>query len=160
MKSKRVFVFLAIIAQLQFSFANYTDTNPKPERRFILTALAIGTSLIKFGTACVGLYQQIKNGNNIKPPIQNQPGTSHVVAKLDEIHKNQTQQANEIYVNTMLTLNGIEGKLDAVQSQIVDLNGKIIDVSRMLNKIDGTLTSVHDLVLTIDKRMDRFSEQV
>lgn len=82
------------------------------------------------------------------------------MATLEEMYEKQTNQSNEIFVNTILALNGIEGKLDSAINQIVDLQGNILDVSRMLDKIDGTLRNVHDLVVKIDSKMDKFSKQV
>lgn len=82
------------------------------------------------------------------------------MATLEEMYEKQTNQSNEIFVNTILALNGIEGKLDSTINQIVDLQGNILDVSRMLDKIDGTLRNVHDLVVKIDSKMDKFSKQV
>lgn len=161
---KLVSALLVIFLQVHDSFANYTTDRPDL-RRIAFDPITAGINLVSsvfnLGASCVGLSSQLKAGSETKEMLKAvEKGTTIVATKLDEMHERQTKQANEIFVNTMLQLNNIEGKLDYTNNQIVDLQGKILDVSKMLHKLDGALKDVNDLLRNIDSKMDRFSKQV
>jgi hypothetical protein len=131
---------------------------------FIGTAIGLfktGMTVFKGATKVVGLIKQGKGILDMfKGTKQNSAASQEMLNTMNNLHEQQMQQNNENYMNTMLKLNGIEGKFDGLSSQVTDMQGKLVDISGMLDGMDGKLNTITDLVFNIDGKMDKFSNQV
>lgn len=128
---------------------------------FFLAALGIASSIIGVATKTVGLIKETKATVDLfKGSKDNAAVSKEMLNTMNSLHDKQMKQNEENYINTMLKLNGIEGKFDGLSSQVTDMQGHLVDISFMLDGMDGKLDSIADLVQNIDGKMDKFSNQV
>lgn len=83
--------------------------------------------------------------------------SKEIIKQVNEKHEIQLKRMNEISVNTILKLNGIEGKLDTVTGQIDAVER---DVKKMLSLMDHHWNMTSELMMGLSDNMNRFSEQV
>jgi hypothetical protein len=101
--------------------------------------------------AVQAMHEEVRNNTQV---------SQEMISTMENLHEKQMQKNDENYVNTMLKLNGIDGKFDVLTSQVTDIQGNFVNITEMLDDIDGKLNSISDLVFNIDGKMDKFSNQV
>jgi hypothetical protein len=123
--------------------------------------LNAGAGVFDVGSSIIGLIQATKQNVDLTDVVEaNKAASQEIRNTMDNFHTKQMNQNKEHYMNTMLKLNGFDARFDAVSSQVTDVQGKLVDISGMLDGMDGKLDTITDLVLNIDVKMDNLSEQV
>jgi hypothetical protein len=107
-----------------------------------------------------GIKESYSNEIMQKKAKSNPEVSQEMISIMESLNEKQMQKNDENYVNTMLKLNGIDGKFDVLTSQVTDIQGNFVNITEMLDGIDGKLNSISDLVFNIDGKMDKFSNQV
>lgn len=119
------------------------------------------SSVLNLGTAIISLVNENKAENAMSTMLKDFSGdANNILEKLNKLYDKQLNQNNENFINTMLKLNGIEAKFDSMSCQVYNMQGMMIDVTKMLNGMDGKFNKIKDLVSSVDGKMSKIFDQV